>query len=234
MLNRDSGDIEVTSGTYNPTGPRCTITMMDGLRTGRCLSGESQDPQPGGPVHVFPCMQRWYQYLSFGNGKDTPAGSIHTTVPSHTRRRIKETGREQEAYMCLGVRGRGKLDEEDWFGKRGYQDESESDSEDSEESESDSEEDNENNVADRIDKDSFSVDGDELQNSEDGLDDLSDWEGSQLIATRCSNIGAVIEWILVPFIEDDDGTKVVYKNSDGPGETKHPNDDGASDDREDL
>ena len=169
---------------------------MDGLRAGRCLSGESMDPQPGGPVFVFPCMQRWYQFLSFGNGEDAPAGSIHTTVPAHTRRRIEETGREQEAYMCLGVRGRGKLDEEDWFDKRAHE---ESDSEDSEEEE-----------VNEIDEDNYS-DGDEIQDSEDILDDLSDWEGSQLVATRCSNTGAIIEWILVPFIEDDNDTHIQFK-----------------------
>jgi hypothetical protein len=114
----DSGDVEVTPGYYTPTGPRCAFLIMDGIRRGRCLDGESMDNQPGGPVHVYPCTKRWNQFLSFGNGKDVPANSIFTTIPLHTRNRIAETGREQTPYMCLGVARRGKLDEDDWFGAR--------------------------------------------------------------------------------------------------------------------
>jgi hypothetical protein len=169
------------------------IRMMDGIRVGRCLDGESLEVQPGGPVHVFPCTKRWHQFLSFGNGKEVPKGSLHTTVPLHTRRRIAETGREQEAYMCFGVAGRGDKDEGDWLGTNAenYEgDESEDYESGDEEAETD--------VVDEIDEDSF------VDETEDGsLPPLSDWEGEQLVATRCSNVGAVIEWILVPFIEED-------------------------------
>lgn len=212
-------------GLINPTGPRCTIKQMDGLRTGRCLDGESFDPQPGGPVHVYPCSKRWHQFLSFGNGKDAPIGSLHTTVPLHTRRRIAETGREQEAYMCLGVPGRGELDEEDWLGRREDYYYHESESEDGSGDENGS-------MVDEIDQDNFSGDGDDFNEeeethseSEDGLRHLSHWEGDQLIATRCSNVGAVIEWVLVPFIEEEDST-VVYEDGDNATEdgTAHDED----------
>jgi hypothetical protein len=175
------------------------IRMMDGIRVGRCLDGESLDVQLGGPVHVYPCTKRWHQFLSFGNGKEAPKGSLHTTVPLHTRRRVAETGREQEAYMCLGVAGRGDTDEEDWLGTvaENYEGDEHEDYESGDE-EAESDEEAETDLVDEIDVDSF---GDETE--DDSLPPLSDWEGEQLVATRCSNVGAVIEWILVPFVEED-------------------------------
>lgn len=123
--------------------------------------------------------------------------TLHTNVPLHTRRRIAETGREQEAYMCLGVAGRGNMDEEDWLGVRTP--------EEDETTEGDSGDEDE--TVDEIDQDTFSLEEDDVdENSEidlDGLPPLSEWEGKQLIATRCSNTGAVIEWYVVPFIVED-------------------------------
>lgn len=151
------------------------------------MDGESLDSQPGGLVHVFPCTKRWHQYLSFGNGKEVPAGAIHTTVPLHTRKRIAETGREQEAYMCLGVSDRGDLDEEDWLGQRRGDD----DDTGKEEEETDD--------LEYANEDTDTTDEDELE----GLQPLHLWENEQLIATRCSNVGAVVEWIVVPFIDEE-------------------------------
>lgn len=164
------------------------IRMMDGVRAGRCLDGESLDTQPGGLVHVYPCTKRWHQFFSFGNGVEVPKGAIHTTVPLHTRKRIAETGREQTAYMCLGVAGRGDLDEEDWLGERGEAEEDEESDDDEEESD------------DEVgDEDEFTQ-----EEEDDGLSPLVNWENEHLIATSCSNAGAVIEWILVPFIVEED------------------------------
>ena len=194
IYNREDGEVEVTPGTYNPTGPRCMIRMMDGIRTGRCLDGDSLDSQPGGAVHVFPCTKRWNQFFSFGNGKEVPKMALHSNVPLHTRNRIAETGRVQEPYMCLGVPGRGKKDEEDWLGVRGEKDGN--DSLNFEEA----------GGAEAIDKDNFSLEEDDVSSDETGpgeLSPLSEWERKQLIATRCSNTDAVIEWLVVPFIVED-------------------------------
>jgi hypothetical protein len=175
------------------------------------LDGESLDVQPGGLVHIFPCTRRWHQYLSFGNGKEVPAGAIHTTVPLHTRKRIAETGREQEAYMCLGLAGRGNLDEEDWLGTRGDDEEEETDEEaetdeeeetDGEETEEEEEESDEEEETDELDdanEDAVVMDEEEAE----GLQPLHLWENEQLIATRCSNDGAVVEWIVVPFMYEE-------------------------------
>jgi hypothetical protein len=190
----ESGDIEVTPGLFSPTGPRCMFRMLEGPRIGRCLDGESLDLQPGGLVHVFPCTKRWHQYLSFGNGKEVPAGAIHTTVPMHTRKRIAETGREQEAYMCLGVAGRGDLDEEDWLGQRG-----EDNDESGDENDESGDEEDETDELDDTNEDTDATDEDEAE----GLEPLHLWENEQLVATRCSNVGAVVQWIVVPFIYEE-------------------------------
>ena len=172
------------------------IHQVDGIRAGRCLDGESLDIQPGGPVHVFPCTKRWHQFLSFGDGIHVPKGSLHTTVDLHTRRRIEETGREQEPYMCLGVAGRGDKDEEDWFGEREEYDDG---NEMTGSGDEDGGEEEETDAAEEIDEDNV-----ENDTENDGLQPLSEWEDEQLIATRCSNVGAVIEWVLVPFIEEEE------------------------------
>ncbi len=122
--------------------------------------------------------------------------TIHTNIPLHTRRRIAETGRVQEPYMCLGVSGRGKLDEEDWLGVRTSTEEE------------DSSDDEDNELMEGIDHDNFSLEEDDepeaaLDLDEDGFPPLVKWEGKQLIATRCSNVGAVIEWVIVPFIVEE-------------------------------
>jgi hypothetical protein len=154
--------------------------MMDGVREGRCLDGESLDNQPGGPVHVFPCTKRWSQYISFGNGVDVPEGSIHTVIPFYTQKRINETGREQEPYMCLGVAKRGEKDEEDWFHKREEYFES---------------------YEDLVED----LKGIKASNQSDqGYPSLLYWLGQQLMMTSCSNEGAVVKWTLVPFIVEEE------------------------------
>jgi hypothetical protein len=113
--------------------------------------------------------------------------------------------------MCLGVAGRGDLDEEDWLGVR---------TEDEEEESSD-DEDDEDELIDEIDHDTFSLEEDD-SDLETGLDKdgpapLSQWEGEQLIATKCSNVGAIIEWVVVPFIVEDydpEGTNGVETEED--------------------
>uniref|UniRef100_A0A7S4EKK1 protein xylosyltransferase n=1 Tax=Pseudo-nitzschia australis TaxID=44445 RepID=A0A7S4EKK1_9STRA len=181
----DSGIVEVTPGSFMQTGPKCALTMMDGVRTGRCLDGESLDNQPGGPVHVYPCTKRWNQYLSFGNGKDAPSGTIHTVIPLYTQKRINATGREQEAYMCVGVARRGEKDEEDWFGEREEFFES----------------------YEELDEDLEALEQDGDANDDIGYHSLLYWLGQQLMTTRCSNEGAVLNWTLVPFVDEEEDSE---------------------------
>jgi hypothetical protein len=153
------------------------LKMMEGIRAGRCFDGDSGNSQPGGEVQVFPCVHRWVQFLSVGDGRLAPKGSLFFTIPLHIVRQIHRMGHEQSPHMCLGVWGRGNKDEVDW----------------KDESQAFSQERKENPV--------------------DGWKPLSEWEGEELFSTQCSNVGAVVEWIFVPFIVEDnlsadDGTDI--------------------------
>jgi len=162
----------VTPGNYSLTGPRCMLKQMDGVRAGRCFDGDSGTTQPGGEVQVFPCVQRWVQFLSFGDGRLAPKGSMFFSIPSHIVKQIHNMGHEHIPYMCLGVWGRGDKDEVDW----------------DEEEEEDS-------------KDSH----DEAQSTDETVEweDLSEWEDEEIVSTQCTNVGAVVEWLFVPYIVED-------------------------------
>jgi len=167
--------MNVTAGNYSLTGPRCMIKQMDGVREGRCLDTDSDDLQPGGAGRVFPCTNRWYQFLSFGDGVTTPKGSMFSTIPSHVLRQIHNLGHEQIPYMCLGVRGRGNGDEVPW----------------------DPEDEEDDNTSDHKGEEDDEGDGD------GGLPPLTKWLDQEIVTTQCTNEGAVIEWIFVPFITED-------------------------------
>jgi hypothetical protein len=180
LFGRPTGGIKVTPGNYSATGPRCMLKQMDGLRAGRCFDSDSEGTQPGGETQVFPCIHRWYQFLSFGDGTFTPEGSMFTTVPSHIVRQIKNLGHEQHKYMCLGVLGRGEHDEVDW-----------------------EEDDADNTIVSNIEEGDTTMDGDEEEDDDDELEDLAEWVNEEVVTTQCSNTGAIIEWLFIPFIEDD-------------------------------
>jgi hypothetical protein len=102
------------------------------------------------------------------------------------------------------------LDEEDWLGTRGDDEEEETDEEaetdeeeetDGEETEEEeeSDEEEETDELDDANEDAVVMDEEEAE----GLQPLHLWENEQLIATRCSNDGAVVEWIVVPFMYEE-------------------------------
>ena len=182
LERRQTGGIKVMPGNYSATGPRCMLKQMDGLRAGRCFDSDSEGTQPGGPTQVFPCIHRWYQFLSFGDGTFTPEGSMFTTVPSHIVRQIKNLGHEQHRHMCLGVLGRGDHDEVDW----------EEDGDD-------------NTFVGKIEEGDTTMDGqdEEEDDDDDELEDLAEWVNEEIVTTQCSNMGAIIQWLFIPFIDDD-------------------------------
>lgn len=171
-----SAQIEVTPGKYSATGPRCMFSQMDGAREGRCIDTDSGSNQPGGEAHVFPCVKRWYQFLSFGDGNLAPANSLFVSMPSHVVRQIHNLGHEHIAQMCLGVYQRGTKDETDWEEK------------------------------DESSDPTTASEAERALIDEEDLDwpPLSQWLNEQVITTQCTNEGAVIEWLFVPFIVEDE------------------------------
>jgi hypothetical protein len=107
---------------------------------------------------------------------------MFTTVPSHIVRQIKNLGHEQHKYMCLGVLGRGDDDEVNW-----------------------EEDDDDKTIVSKIEEGDTRMDGeeDEDDDDDDELEDLAEWVNEEIVMTQCSNTGAVIEWLFIPFIDDD-------------------------------
>lgn len=175
----------MTPGDYSSTGPRCKLTQMDGIREGRCLDAHSNDIEPGGAARVFPCVKRWPQFFSFGDGGLAPKGSMHTNVPQHIVDRIRESRPNeppQENFLCLGVLNRGNKDEDHLFDL----------------------------VPAKEDEDGQGAEGeiikeyDDEEFGPDGFLKLDHFQDEEIVATQCSNIGAVVEWLFVPFIVEDE------------------------------
>ena len=165
--------MKATPGVYSPTGPRCQLKQMDGQRSGRCFDAESGKSQPGGRTQVFPCSDKWYQFVSFGDGIHAPVGSMFTKIPSHIVKQIINLGHDQIQFMCLGVFGRGAQDEDDWDAAI------------------------DEPLLNSTQQQSFGA----ITAGE--YAPLAEWLEQEIITTRCTNIGGVIEWQFVPFIVED-------------------------------
>lgn len=184
FLDSKSGLINVTKGTYSKTGPRCMLKQIDGLRAGRCYDSQQDSLQPGGITQVYPCLHQWFQFVSFGDGEHAPLGSLYSIIPTHIVNQIKTLGHAQSPYMCFGVHGRGSQDEVDWV-----------------------DEDN--------DDDDEEIEGNEFDETTDATSmPLSYWQGEQIVTTQCSNKAAVIEWVFVPYIVEEDANETDTQSSE--------------------
>ena len=165
------------------------LKQMDGPREGRCLDTDSESLQPGGATRVYPCVGRWYQFLSIGDGRFAPPGSLYSRIPSHVVSQIHNLGHEQIPNMCLGVLGRGDRDEVDW---------------------NEEEEKQEEEGAVHTTNSTKQARNESLGDGE--WEPLTDWFEQEVITTQCTNEGAIIEWLFVPFIveENEDG---IYPSS---------------------
>ena len=173
--------MNVTLGKYSATGPRCMLQQLDGLRAGRCFDGGSNTFQPGGETQVYPCMREWYQFVSFGDGKFAPVGSMYSTIPFHIVKQIHALGHVHIPFMCLGVYERGDKDEMNW----------------------------EDEAYEKSNRNSTSFNSTpflsyQAEPSKE-LEPLASYKGAEIVTTQCDNVGAVVEWVFVPFIEDDAG-----------------------------
>lgn len=201
----ENGTMKMTPGNFSLTGPRCMLKQVDGIRAGRCLDFESERLQPGGEINVYPCMSRWHQFLSFGNGAHAPLGSLHMNIPMHIWKRIESTGREQEPYMCIGVKGRGEKDEDEWIEDIEQEEDTDHEYDDDYKQwvQAGSKDRGEKTVV----RNNIIEESTVNQTATRELLPLSQWKDQQLITTRCSNSGAVVEFIIVPFIVEENVTK---------------------------
>jgi hypothetical protein len=178
--------MNVTLGRYSATGPRCMLQQVDGIRAGRCLDGGSTNFQPGGETQVFPCMREWYQFVSFGDSRIAPTGTLYSTIPSHIVKQIQEQGHPQIPYMCLGVFERGDQDEPNW----------------------DDEDETHRIETSQLNKASIPD-----SNTTREWAPLSEFKEARVVMTQCSNVGALIEWVFVPFILEEDPTSTTEGGS---------------------
>ena len=200
----ETGELEMIPGGYSKSGPKCMLKLGDGARAGRCLDVESERTQPGGLLHVYPCVTKWHQLFSFGNGTIAPRGGIHASLPLYIVRQLESKKKNVTGQLCLGVRGRGDMDESLW-----HEEEEEEEGEEGEE---------EHHPWEQPDVPLYP----------NGRKSLQLWNGQQLQTTPCSNIGGIIEWYYVPFIveEYDDKDEELAVNVDALS-TSTPDSDGA-------
>lgn len=176
------------------------LKQIDGLRAGRCTDGDFGNENPGGKAHVFPCVQRWHQFFSVGNGTLAPSGSLHVTIPKHIVRTIErgKTNKTQEAHLCLGVCGRGGNDD-DW----------------------------KDNICGKTqeEKDDMMPISQRYPNGD--LVPVKKWKGKHLVTTRCSNTDSVVEFFYVPFITEDvpSNETTADESSGGDGSDNDDDDD---------
>lgn len=110
-LEYRNGSILAIPAAHSITGPRCSLQLKS--RSDSCLELLEKRPgQIGGsPVYVESCSSYWTQLVSFGDGKVAPPGTLYVTIPHYVVNEKGLKGVKQQKYLCLGVKGRGVLDE---------------------------------------------------------------------------------------------------------------------------
>ncbi len=173
--------MNVAVGKYSMTGPRCMLRQRDGPRKNRCLDVESYRNEPGGEIQVYPCFRKWHQLISFGNDIDTSINSLYFTIPSYmlNNPKKKHFGEKDsiklKPQLCLGVYGRNKKTDEEIKFQTKY------------------------------DKTEFTpIDDGEPSDDKETMP-LSKWIGKRLLSVHCrKNDPSTIEWILIPYIMEND------------------------------
>jgi hypothetical protein len=180
-LSPETAEMVSTRGMYSQTGPHCMIKQLGGARNGRCIDIEGERVEPGGQIQVFPCFTKWHQMFTFGDGKVARNASIFGSVPMHIINALKYKGKDQAPYLCFGVVGRSKIEYTPWA------------------------EDGDKEQLDTVDFVPKILE--KIARQGDRVLPVRLWKGKQLVTVPCSNDDAIIEFVFVPFIvEDEDPT----------------------------
>jgi hypothetical protein len=168
-------------GEISEIGPSCMLKQFGGLRNGRCLDVESERIEPGGMLQAYPCLYKWHQTFSFGNGSFAPIGGVHTTVPRHIVHAIRKQGKTQASQLCLGVLCRSSLKPDIW------------------------DEDLRQGLDYIKSPDFFPKKARGCKGSGSKLP-LHLWKFKNLVTVPCSDAGNIIEFVVVPFINEEPGS----------------------------
>lgn len=168
------------SGSFSPAGPRCMIKQLGGKRNGRCLDIFGERVEPGGELEVYPCIKQWNQMFGFGDGIISRNATIFAKVPDHIVNALKYKGKSQEPNLCFGVVGRSSKEYLPW-----------KEDEDKEQF----------NTVDFLPKEAKTI-----SLNKDRLKSLRLWKFKQLVTVPCGDKDAVVDFLFVPFIEEDEDT----------------------------
>lgn len=190
--SEETAELFVTAGNFSRTGPGCMITQADGIRAGRCLDADSGIQPSPGGTAQVYPCAKRWHQF-FSFGN----GEV---TP---RNAIYST---IPRFIVHGLKQNGHPEQEQYLclgvRGRGHKDEGAW-------VEDTQMEEGEHLVPDNLDR-------------EEGLLQLHKWNGMQLVSTQCSNKGAIIEWIYVPFIVEDvnGATNLTEKQTEGGDSTE--------------
>ena len=160
------------------------ITQLGGSRNGRCMDIESERVEPGGRLQVYPCVNKWHQMFTFGDGIHARNATILASVPLHIINSLKYKKKDQYPHLCVGVIGRGQTEYTPW---------------------------KEDGNKERLDGVEFLPKKVKPENGETGategeskLKSLRLWKFKQLVTIPCSDEDAIVDFVFVPFIVEDD------------------------------
>jgi hypothetical protein len=119
----------------------------------------------------------------FGDGTVAPLGSIHGSIPKNVLTTILHKGKDQASHLCLGTSGRGGKRYMPW-------------------------EEDVNKVDLNNNKDFVPLPDELRPFLEQGiLPPIILWKNKSLVTIPCSDSDAVIEFVFVPFIIEDQGNE---------------------------
>ena len=167
----------MTRGFISPEGPHCMIKQKGGLRDGRCVDIANERVEPGGMLQVYPCITKFHQMFSFGDGIVAPKGSVFASVPNHIVKALEYKGKEQYQYLCIGAMGRSKTEYSPW--------------------EEDEDKEEQYNTVDYIPERAKDA------HSQNRIPSLRLWKEKRLVTIPCNDADAVVNFVFVPFIVED-------------------------------
>jgi hypothetical protein len=181
----------VSNGNISSSGPHCMLKMYGGIFDDKCLDFSlGLMIEAGSQLTLHTCTFRWHQSFAFGNGKLAPIGSIHSTIPSHALQTIRHKEIENITKLCIGVANRGNIPLEPWNDKTLLHSMSP-------------------RLAEKlgsIEKSMFvPLDKDESES----LQPLDLWAGKIVTTVPCFDEDAVIKFVIVPFIVEDEQSHIM-------------------------
>ena len=190
VFSYKTGEMEATSGRYSPTGPQCKIQQMGGAYDESCMDIYDEQFETGGILKVYDeCLNQWYQWFSFGDGIISRNATIFGSVPTHLLKTLKYKGKDHSPHLCFGVAGRSKNEYTPWREDRN--------------------EDFQFTSIDFIPRQAMK----KVKNG-DKLLPLRLWEDKQILMIPCTDEGAVVDFVTIPFIEEEEDPLLVEEGKD--------------------